>query len=88
MSATPNQSTCNGDMRPLGKGRSRVRTITWSMSRSTYWLTALAPPAARNPPTMVQRISQKLGAACPARNMGTKVTISSSEMMRGLVSIT
>ena len=75
-------------MRPPGSGRFRVRTITWSMSRSTYWLMALAPPAARKPPIMVQRISQPLGAVGPARNIGKKVMTSSSEIMRGLVSMT
>ena len=34
-------------MRPLGIGRSRVRAMCSSMSRSKYMLTALAPPAMR-----------------------------------------
>ena len=38
-----------GDMTPVTSGRSLVRSISRSMSRSTYMLMALAPPAASVP---------------------------------------
>ena len=59
-----------------------------SMSRSTYWLIAFAPPAARYPPIMVQRNSQPFGTPPAATNIAPAVVSSSSEMIRGLVSRT
>jgi hypothetical protein len=43
----PKPSTCPGDIRPLGMGRSLVRGMCASMSRSMNMLIALAPPAIR-----------------------------------------
>jgi hypothetical protein len=85
---TANVSPARGEMRPLAMGRLRVRAITLSMSRSTYMLMALAPPAARVPPTTVQAISHTGGRPRWATIMVGTVVTSSSSMMRGLVSAT
>ena len=82
--STPNASTASGRIRPLGIGRSRVRDIRSSMSRSMYMLTALAPPAMRYPPMNTATTSCQLGL--PATYIGAIVVTSSSEMMRGFVS--
>ena len=47
----------------MTSGRRRVRRMTASMSRSTNMLMALAPPAARVPPTRVATISDQAGKA-------------------------
>ena len=73
-------------MRPPGIGRSRVRAMRSSMSWSMYMLTALAPPAIRYPPTITSRSVNHDGL--PAMYIGAAVVTSSSEMIRGLVSIT
>ena len=44
-------STVRGEARPLGSGRSAVRGIRASRSRSCHWLVALAPAAASAVPT-------------------------------------
>ena len=69
-------------------GRDRVRRITASMSASTTQFSALALPAARVPPTSVASTSHSGGTARCAANMAGIVVISSSSMMRGLVSAT
>ena len=75
-------------MAPVTSGRFWVRFIRASMSRSTYMLMALAPPAANVPPMTVATISQADGRpACATIIVGTVVT-SSSSMMRGFVSAT
>ena len=69
-----------------------VRSINASMSRSTYMLMALAPPADRVPPMTVAIMSHSDGNA-PALDwepsattiVGTVLT-SSNSMMRGFVS--
>ena len=58
------------------------------MSRSTYMLMALAPPAARVPPTTVTAISQSDGSPRSATTIVGTVVTSSSSMIRGLVSAT
>ena len=75
-------------MRPLASGRLRVRAITRSMSRSTYMLMALAPPAASVPPSTVAAISHSDGMPRSATIIVGTVVTSSSSMMRGLVSAT
>jgi hypothetical protein len=45
--STPKASTASARIRPLGIGRSRVRDMRSSMSRSMYMFTAFAPPAIR-----------------------------------------
>ena len=91
--ATTSMTTANvraalGDMTPRTSGRCRVRSMMASMSRSTTMLTALAPPAARVPPTTVATISHTDGTPRSATNMVGTVVTSSSSMIRGLVSAT
>ena len=81
-------SALRGAMTPVTRGRLRVRCISLSMSRSTYMLMALAPPAANVPPSNVAIISQMPGRPPWARIMVGKVVMSRSSMMRGLVSAT
>ena len=71
---------------PVTRGRSLVRSITRSMSRSMTMLMALAPPAARVPPTTVATISHTDGTPRSATNMVGTVVTSRSSMIRGLVS--
>ena len=85
-SADANTSAWRGSTAPVTSGRFRVRSISWSMSRSTYMLNALAPPAASVPPTSVQRTSAVDGQPRSASTIVGTVVISSSSMMRGLVS--
>ena len=72
-----------GDERPV-----RVRFISASMSRSTYMLMALAPPAAKVPPMTVATISHTDGMPCSATTIVGTVVTSSSSMMRGFVRAT
>ncbi len=58
------------------------------MSRSTYMLMALAPPAASEPPSTVATTSHSEGMPCSATTMVGTVVTNSSSMMRGLVSAT
>ena len=58
------------------------------MSRSTYMLMALAPPAASAPPMTVATISHSGGMPCSATTIVGTVVTSSSSMIRGLVSAT
>ena len=51
-------------------------------------LVALAPPAAKVPPSTVATISQTEGTPCSATNMVGTVVTSSNSMMRGFVSAT
>ena len=73
---------------PVTSGRSLVRSISASMSRSTYMLMALAPPAASVPPSTVATISHSGGTPPWATTIVGTVVTSSSSMMRGLVSAT
>ena len=77
-----------GRTAPVTSGRFRVRCMTLSMSRSTYMLMALAPPAARVPPTRVATIRLSRGSPRWATIIVGSVVTSSSSMMRGLVSAT
>ena len=72
----------------MTSGRSCVRFISLSMSRSTYMLMALAPPAASVPPMTVATISHTDGMPRSATTIVGTVVTSSSSMMRGLVSAT
>src|SRR5439155_21255766 len=54
-------------------------------SRSTYMLAALAPPAAREPPTRVVSTSQPDGRPRAATTMVGTVVTRRSSTMRGLV---
>ncbi len=73
---------------PVTMGRWPVRTMSLSMSRSRNMLSALAPPAARKPPTSVTATSRSEGRPCEARIIVGTVVTSSSSMMRGFVSAT
>ncbi len=75
-------------MSPVTSGRFWVRFISASMSRSTYMLMALAPPAASVPPMTVAAISQSDGMPLSATTMVGTVVTSRSSMIRGLVSAT
>lgn len=59
-----------------------------SMSRSTYMLMALALPAASVPPISVTATSDQAGQPCSATTIVGTVVMSSSSMIRGLVSAT
>ena len=58
------------------------------MSRSAYWLTAFAPPAASIPPISVAITSHVEGQPRSASTIAGTVVTSSSQMMRGFVSAT
>ena len=73
---------------PVTSGRPCVRGISLSMSRSTTMLIALAPPAASVPPTKVMTTSDHAGQPRWASTIVGTVVISSSSMIRGLVSAT
>ena len=75
-------------MRPVTSGRPCVRGISVSMSRSTTMLMALAPPAASVPPSRVMATSDHDGQPRSASTMVGTVVMSSSSMIRGLVSAT
>ena len=73
---------------PVTSGRPLVRSIKASMSRSTYMLMALAPPADSVPPTTVANISQSEGIPRSATIIVGTVLTNRSSMMRGLVRAT
>ena len=56
------------------------------MSRSRKWLIALAPPAARLPPTKTTKVVIGLGNPSEARNNPPKAVTRSRDMILGLVS--
>ena len=80
-----NTSAWRGWMTPVTSGRPWVRCILASMSRSTYMLMALAPPAASVPPRSVSSTRPRLGQPRSASTIVGTVVISSSSMIRGLV---
>ncbi len=82
---TPKAIAARGEIRPEATGRSAVRDISWSTSRSIAWLTAPAPPAERAPPRQVSRISPIEGS--PATYIVVTVVNSSSDCTFGLVSV-
>ena len=85
-SVSAKTSAALGVTAPVTSGRFWVRGISLSMSRSMYMFTALAPPAARAPPTNVVAMSHRPGILPAATTMVGSVVMSSSSMMRGLVS--
>ena len=84
--AEANHSALRGLISPVTKGRPCVRTMSLSISRSTYMLYALAPPAASAPPNNVMSTNVVAGQPPSANTIVGTVVISSSSMMRGLVS--
>src|SRR4051812_20761048 len=87
-STTPNSSADRGAITPLGIGRSRVRDMIRSMSRSYQQLIVFAAPAANIPPTMVARNSPVPGQPPAASIIAGSVVTSSSSTSLGLVSET
>ena len=81
-------SAALGVINPVTSGRSLVRSITASMSRSTYMLIAFAPPAASEPPIIVANINHSGGIAPSATTIVGIVVTKRSSMIRGLVSAT
>ncbi len=75
-------------MAPVTRGRFLVRSISRSMSRSTYMLMALAPPAAKVPPSTVQTMSQTGGRPRSATIIVGTVVTRRSSMILGFVSAT
>ena len=67
-------------------GRREVRRITASMSRSMKQFSVFALPAASAPPASVAAISHTGGTPRWASSIVGSVVISSSSMIRGLVS--
>ena len=51
----PCRSTVEGGIRPLGKGRFFVRSMTASISRSMYILSMVEPETARNRETISKK---------------------------------
>jgi hypothetical protein len=76
-------------MRAAATGRARVRSpIKRSMSRSSTWLSALAPPHASARPAIVASVSPTGGAPPAPTNIPPRPVTSSSDMIRGFVSVT
>ncbi len=82
-SSTPNTIAARGLTRPLATGRSAVRFISWSMSRSSAWLIAPAPPADSAPPRQVSNTRPIDGS--PATYIVVTVVKSSSDCTFGFV---
>ena len=88
-SVNPNSSACAGGIRSAASGRARVRfPISLSMSRSSTWFSADAPPHASARPLIVVATSHADGAPCAPTNITPSPVRSSSDMMRGFVSVT
>ena len=79
----PNHSAAAGATRPDATGRSAVRAISRSRSRSRQWLIAPAPPADIAPPRQVSSTSPRDGS--PATYIVVTVVKSSSDCTFGLV---
>ena len=89
ISASPNSSACGADTRPAATGRFSVRfPISTSMSRSSMWLSALAPPQASARPVMVATKRPSGGTPSAPTNIPPAPVSRSSVMIRGLVSVT
>ena len=84
-SRAPKAIAAWGRSRPLATGRSAVRAIIRSMSRSIAWLIAPAPPAESAPPRQVRKTRPIEGS--PATYIVVIVVSSSSDWTFGLVSV-
>jgi hypothetical protein len=88
-SARPNSSAYGAGTRPAATGRERVRLpISRSMSASSTWFSALAPPQARPSPSIVTPTSQSGGKPPAPTIIPQSPVSSSSDMIRGFVSVT
>ena len=77
-----------GLTRPAATGRFAVRPIERSMSRSSTWFKALAPPQARPSPTIVAARSRTSGTPPAPTNIPAAPVRSRRDMIRGFVSVT
>ena len=85
----PKATARRGGIRPAATGRLAVRgPIRRSMSRSSTWLSALAPPHARAPPTTSAARRTGEGSPPAAAIIAQTEVSTSSDMIRGLVSVT
>ena len=88
-SASPNSSARLGETRPDATGRRFVRSpISGSMSRSSTWFSALAPPHARASPTVAATATVVPGQPRAPAIIPQKPVIRRSDMIRGFVSAT
>ena len=88
-STSPNSSARGGATRPDTSGRLAVRPpMRASMSRSSRWLSALAPPEASAPPTSSAASLGRSGTPRAPANMPAAAVSRSRLMMRGLVRVT
>ena len=85
---SPNTSACRPDILSLATGRVAVRAIRRSMSRSSQWLRALAPPEASAPPRITVAMSPAPGSPSAASTMPPNAVTSSSDMTFGFVKAT
>ncbi len=84
-SSTPKISAARGGMTPVTIGRSRVRDMMRSMSRSYQQLMVLAAPAASMPPTNVAATRPVPGQPPAASIIAGSVVTSNSSTSFGLV---
>ena len=88
-STSPNSSARDGGTRPAATGRFSVRLpISRSMSASSTWLSALAPPQASARPTIAAAKRPSGGTPWAPTNIPAAPVRSSSDMIRGFVSVT
>ena len=88
-SASPKSKARLGGTRPEATGRERVRfPIRESMSRSSTWLSADAPPQASASPTIAATASPVPGQPRAPAIIPQKPVTSRSDMIRGFVSAT
>ncbi len=86
--ARPNAVALAGAIRPAATGREAVRgPISRSMSRSSTWFSALAPPEASAPPTTSASNGTSAGAPPAAATIAHTEVSTSSDMIRGLVRV-
>ena len=85
----PELERARGGTRPAATGRVSVRSpISRSMSASSTWLSALAPPQASASPTIVATNRSSGGTPWAPTNIPAAPVTSSSDMIRGFVSVT
>jgi hypothetical protein len=88
-SASPNSSPRAAGTRPAAIGRFSVRLpISRSMSRSSTWFRALAPPQASARPTSAAAKVSSGGTPPAPTNVPAAPVTRRSDMIRGFVSVT
>ena len=89
ISVSPNSNARLGGTRPEATGRELVRfPISGSMSRSSTWLSADAPPHASASPAIAATASPVPGQPRAPAIIPQKPVMSRSDMIRGFVSAT